>query len=139
MTNQEKKEYLQRYRTAEREEARLCREIGRWRSRAEKMTAGYGPSPTGGGDGRSLEHTMEHIDELTRRLIRQRDALVALRVQTGAAIDAVPDPRLRELLRLRYIEGMTFEQIAVTMGYCWRQVVRLHGAALNQVVLECHI
>ena len=139
MTNQEKKEFLQRYRAAEREEERLGREIGRWRSRAEQMTAGYGPAPSGGGgDSRSLECAMEHIDELARELTRQRDELTALRRQTGAAIDAVPDPRLRELLRLRYIEGLSFEQIAVKMGYCWRQVVRLHGVALSEVVIECH-
>lgn len=136
MTNQEKKEYLQRYRAAEREEARLCREIGRWRSKAEQMTAGYGPAPTGSGDGRSLEHTLEHLDELTRRLIHQRDEMVALRLQTGAAIGAVPDPRLRELLTLRYVEGMTWERIAVHMGLSYQWVCKLHGNALTELCLE---
>lgn len=136
MTNQEKKEILQQYRAAEREEARLAGEIERWRSRAEKMTAGYSLARGGGGDGRSLEHSVEHIDELTRQLTAQRDELVQLRRSIGGAIDAVPDARLRELLRLRYIEGMSFEQIAVKMGYCYKQICRLHGIALAKMSLN---
>ena len=139
MTSQEKKEILLQYRVAERDEKRLEAEIQRWRSRAEKMTAGYGGTPSGGGDGRSLENTMEHIDGLTRQLSDQRDRLVTLRREIGMAIDSVPDARLRELLRLRYIEGLSFEQIAVRLDYSWRQVIRLHGAALSKVVMECHI
>ena len=139
MTSQEKKEILLQYRAAEREEKRLELEIQRWRSRAEKMTAGYGGTPSGGGDGRSLENTMAHIDDLTEQLADQRDRLVTLRREIGMAIDSVPDARLRELLRLRYIDGLSFEQIAVRMNYSWRQVIRLHGAALSQVVMECHI
>ena len=139
MTSQEKKEMLLQYRAAEREEKRLEAEIQRWRSRAEKMTSGYGGTPSGGGDGRSLENTMAHIDDLTRQLANQRDRLVTLRQEIGMAIDSVPDARLRELLRLRYIDGLSFEQIAVRMNYSWRQVIRLHGAALSKVVMECHI
>lgn len=139
MTNQDKKEFLQQYRLAEMEEQRLEHEIERWRSRAERMTAGYSKAPAGGGDGRSLENTLERLGELAVELTQQRDKLIRLRREIGAAIDTVPDARLRELLRLRYIEGLSFERIAVSMDYSWRQVIRLHGVALNEVVMECHI
>lgn len=139
MTNQEKKEFLQQYRLAEMEEQRLEHEIERWRSRAEKVTPGYGKAPAGGGDGRSMERTLERMGELAGELTAQRDKLIRLRREVGAAIDTVPDARLRELLRLRYIEGLSFERIAVSMDYSWRQVIRLHGVALNEVVMECHI
>lgn len=139
MTSQEKKEILLQYRAAEREEKRLEAEIQRWRSRAEKMTAGYGSTPSGGGDGRSLENTVEHIDDLTRQLADQRDRLVTLRQNIGTAIDSVPDARLRELLRLRYIEGLTWGKLAVAMGYDdLRWVYRLHGRALEQLTIESH-
>lgn len=139
MTNQEKKEFLQQYRLAEMEEQRLEHEIERWRSRAEKVTPGYSKAPAGGGDGRSMERTLERMGELAGELTAQRDKLIRLRREVGAAIDTVPDARLRELLRLRYIEGLSFERIAVSMDYSWRQVIRLHGVALNEVVMECHI
>lgn len=133
MTNQEKKEFLQQYRLAEMEEQRLEHEIERWRSRAERMTAGYSKAPAGGGDGRSMEHTLERLGELAGELTHQRDKLIRLRREIGAAIDTVPDTRLRELLRLRYIEGMTWERVAVQMGYSYMQVCRLHGKALSQI------
>lgn len=139
MTSQEKKEVLLQYQRTEREVRDLEAELRRWRSRAEQMTAGYGPTPSGGGDGRSLERTVAHMDDLTRQLAQRLGRLVTLRQQTSSAIDNVADARLRELLRLRYIEGLSFEQIAVRMNYSWRHVIRLHGAALSQVVMECHI
>lgn len=139
MTNQEKKEALQQYLSAGREEERLEREIQRWRSRAEKTTAGYSWSSGGAGDGRSLEQTVARIDELTRQLTRQREELVSLRQSIGAAIDAVPEARLRELLRLRYIDGLPWGKLAVVMGYDdLRWVYRLHGRALEQLTIESH-
>ena len=139
MTRQEKKEYLQQYRTAEQEEERLSGEIARWRSRAEQMTVVYRRSTAGGGDGRSLEHTVERIDALIRQLVAQLDELVALRQEIGAAIDAVPDTRLRALLRLRYIDGLRFEQIAKAIGYYdLRWVYRLHNLALEALTIESH-
>lgn len=133
MTNQEKKEFLQQYRLAEMEEQRLEHEIERWRSRAERMTAGYSKAPAGGGDGRSMEHTLERMGELAVELTQQRDKLIRLRREIGVAIDTVPDARLQELLRLRYIDGMTWERVAVQMDYSYMQVCRLHGKALSQV------
>ena len=43
------------------------------------------------------------------------------------------DKRLRTLLELRYINCMTFEQIAVAMSYSYKQVCRLHGKALLEI------
>lgn len=139
MTNQEKKEFLQQYRLAEMEELRLEHEIERWRSRAGKMTAGYSKAPAAGGDGRSMEYTLERLGELAAELTAQRDKLVRLRREIGAAIDTVPDARFRELLRLRYIEGMTWGRLAVAMGYDdLRWVYRMHGRALEKLTIESH-
>ena len=41
--------------------------------------------------------------------------------------------RLREILRRRYINGQSFEQIADAMSYHRVHVCRLHGAALLAV------
>lgn len=139
MTSQEKKEILLQYRAAEREEKRLELEIQRWHSRAEKMTSGYGGTPSGGGDGRSLENTMARIDDLTRQLAQRLDRLVTLRQKIVTAIDSVPDPKQRELLRLRYIDGLTWGKLAVVMGYDdLRWIYRLHGRALEQLTIESH-
>ena len=133
MSNQEKKTFLSGYLTACREEERLKQEVVRWRSRAESITAQYGPRAGGGGGGRSLESTVASMDQLMERLIRQQAELVAQRNKIETAISDVPEPRLRELLRLRYVDGMTWEQISVHLHYSYMQVCRLHGKALDQM------
>ena len=43
------------------------------------------------------------------------------------------EPRERRLIRLHYIDGRTWEQVAVAMNYSWRQVHRIHGDALEKL------
>ena len=54
-------------------------------------------------------------------------------------VKRVPEP-YGSLLYERYINGRTWEEIAVILNYSWRQTVRLHGVALVAVkdVIECH-
>ena len=49
-----------------------------------------------------------------------------------SAIQVLPS-RERTLIRLHYIEGKTWEQVAVTMSYSWRQVHRIHSKALQML------
>lgn len=142
MTNQEKKRWLLQYRFAIREERRLGLELEQWRARATGCTAHYGADQVGGGDGRKVEHAAERIAGVVEELERQQAECARLRLTISKAIASVPDGRLRELLRLRYVDGLTWEQIAEEMNYGRRQVTRLHGDALERVsidVLECHI
>ena len=37
------------------------------------------------------------------------------------------------LIELRYIVGMTWEKVAVTMNYSWRRCMQLHGQALKKI------
>lgn len=136
MTNQEKKVELQKYRAAVREADRLALEIQRWQSTAEKMTPVIHLAPAGGAGGRSMELAVEQIDDLTRKLGEQQAEAVRIRIQIGNAIASVPDGRLRELLRLRYIEGLTWEKIAVGLNYSFRQVTRMHGEALTAIKMS---
>lgn len=43
------------------------------------------------------------------------------------------DPRERQLIRMHYIDGMTWEQVCVKMCYSWRQVHRIHSKALQKL------
>lgn len=47
-----------------------------------------------------------------------------------AAIEVL-EPRERTLIRLHYIEGMTWEEVCVAMSYSWKQIHRIHGKALE--------
>ena len=132
MTNQEKKAKLNQYREAEAESSRLEQEIIKWYSKAEKMTTAVKLVPGGGEGGRSLENSIEAIDALAGRLGEP----VRLRREIEDVIAAVPDGRLRMLLRYRYIDGMTWERIAVNMCMDARWIRRLHGRALSVLTLE---
>jgi hypothetical protein len=47
-------------------------------------------------------------------------------------IDSMENEAYYEILFARYIEKKTFEQIATEMSYSWRQIIRLHGRALQE-------
>lgn len=136
MTNQEKKEYLQKYQAAVVKADRLDNEIKKWRSTAERTTTTIRLVPAGGGGGDRLQNAVEQIDSLTRELAEKRIETVRLRRDIEDVISTVEDERLQGLLRFRYIDGMTWEAIAVAMDYSWRQVIRLHGDALQAVKMS---
>lgn len=137
MTTREKKEILLRYRATVREIEWFEREIQRWRSRAEAMTASYHAAPSSvGPNRRSIEEAVEQIEKLTKRLIGYQADLIHTRSMIEGAIESLEDPVLQEILQLRYIEGISPHQIAVKLGYSSRHLTRLHGAALKKMSLN---
>ena len=82
---------------------------------------------------------MNYKEELSN-LLSSRTNLeaqqIASMLEVPQAIDRLPDERLARLLRLRYIDGMTWERVAVEMHYSYMQVCRMHGKALD--VIECY-
>ena len=134
MTNQEKKQYLLQYRNNESEISRTIEELTRWESRARRVTSGWSDLSSGtSNQGDRIQMCVEKFIEMQNKLAEQIDRGVALREDIEKAIGAVADDRLRLLLRYRYIDGYTWERIAVEMHYSWRQVVRMHGKALEEM------
>lgn len=133
MTSQEKKAELLKYREAEMEATRLEGEITRWYSRSEKMTTMVKLVPGGSSGGRGIETAVEAIDDLAGQLGAQRAKLVSMRKAIGAAIEDVDDEKLRKVLRLKYIEGMTWERVAESMDMSVRGVIKMHGRALAKI------
>lgn len=136
MTNQDKIAWLRRYREAVAEQDRLMGEIAQWRSLAEKVSPTLSSLPKGGGGPGRMISAVEHINALEAELADQIVERVTTRREIGQAIDRVQDERLSRLLRLRYINGLTWERVAVEMDYSYMQVCRLHGKALD--VIECY-
>jgi len=135
MTSQEKKEELAKYKGLCFEVKRLDNEILRMKSMAERTTSTLSCMPKGGGDSRPIEKAAIAIDKLRVILREEQNKLIRERLRLLSAINAVGDGRLRSVLNLRYIEGYTFEKIAVELEISWRHVIRLHGAALESLSL----
>lgn len=135
------KEYLSRYRNLNIEIDSKTRQLEKLREQATRIV----PEPSDGipGSGSTsdrLGNAVAKICDLEAEIEAEISRLVELREEIRAAISRVQDSTYRNLLELRYIEGMTFERIAVEMNYSWRQVIRIHGSALYRIkdVIECH-
>ena len=132
MTNQEKKEQLNRYRRLNDHIDALLLEKERWMTIATKVTPSYTGMP-GGGSSDKQECISDRLSKIDTEITDQVNELVRARAEIVAVIDSVQDDTLRLLLRLRYIDGLTWERIAERMRYCEMQIWRLHGDALSAI------
>lgn len=74
---------------------------------------------------------VQHADVLA--LYRQKVAeLDKMLLEIEQAIECL-EPRERTLVRLYYMEGLTWEEVCVEMSYSWRQIHRIHARVLGQL------
>ena len=136
MTTKEVKDYLMQYRNAVKRAAAATDHIAELRAMAERITPQYGTS--GGGShstGDKLGAAVARIVDAENRVSDELEMLEATEREVVNTISAVHDATLSTLLYERYINGKTFEQIAVMLDKSWRHTIRLHGAALHEIRL----
>ena len=130
------KAYLSRYAAAERHIHYLEEQKERWHRRATRVTPQYGPAPGGGsGISKPVEDAFVQAMETEEEIAAEISKAAGLLREIRSAIDAVPDAVQREVLERRYIGMQSLEKIAVEMNYSYAHVLRLHGWALQQVVV----
>lgn len=135
LTSQEKKEFLSRYLEILAEEKDIREEIAYWESKAQKVTSSWSAVPSGGKGSDKVQMGAIKIAELRESLIDKINHLVAVRIEIERAIGTVQDDTQRRLLRRKYINGLTLEQIAVEMHYSYVHTCRIHGYALSNIML----
>ena len=67
----------------------------------------------------------EKLDKLIDEFVDKKNLIIS-------QIDKIENETYYEILFARYIEKKTFEKIADELTYSWRQVIRLHGRALQE-------
>lgn len=72
------------------------------------------------------------IIEMERKIDSLIDDYVDKKNVIVSQIDSMENETYYEILFARYIEKKTFEKIADEMSYSWRQIIRLHGKALQE-------
>lgn len=129
------KDELQNYRNLGREckhvKAKLEEiETALYSPRAQQLTGMPSAPPKPGStlEAAVAKHT-EDLEALREHYQQLLDRLTAEQLAIEKAIDGL-DTTARELMRHRYIDGRKWEEICVLMNYSWRQVHRLHAAAL---------
>lgn len=130
MTSQEKITYLKRYRTIDALINRKIEECQKWRDVALKITPTLSDMPKAHNGTNQTEIAVEHIIEIEREINESIDELVKIRKNIEKALAAIKDDTYRRLLEYRYIDGMTWEQIAIEMHYSYQWICKLHGRAL---------
>lgn len=82
-----------------------------------------------------LSKAVAEMVDTQNRAKAEVDRLNALEKEIVQTVREVPEP-YSTLLYERYINGKTWEQIAVDMHYSYRGITKMHGRALN-AVKEC--
>ena len=131
--NAEKIKYLSRYIPLSGRINRMLEEQYRWKCLAMKVTQNFSPTPGGGESGSPIERPMDKADELERKITQAIDELADIRMEIEAVLGQLEDDTLRKLMEYRYIDGLTWEQVAEKMHYSWRHTCRLHGEALAKI------
>ena len=124
---------MSQYREIVAETERLTLEKEEWRSIAEKITPTYSFTPKTSEESSRIAIASEHLVEIDAELEKQICKRVELRFAIASAIRSVQSEKMRYLLERRYIDGLTWERIAVEMGYSIVQIWRLHGEALESL------
>lgn len=131
MTSKQVKEYLLRVRRAKREVQRYQALKAQARDLACSSTAPPDKLSVIGGKGGDV---FARYAQYAATLDEKISDLYDLQNEVTCTIARVPDSRYRELLLGYYVEGLTWEQTAVEMGYSYQNVVQfLHPKALAQV------
>ncbi len=126
------KEYLRRIRDAESDLRSAEMDYQRARDDVMNLKAiEYDKDKISNSHIGDLSDAIAALDKYAEDVSAQWDRLIALRKAAKVLIDRVPDGRYRAILLGRYLYGQSWEQVAVSMGYTYRNVLGLHGKALQ--------
>jgi predicted DNA-binding protein (UPF0251 family) len=127
--NEEKKEYLKSYRRAVKREKDILDEIQRLR--ADKIF------PSVANDGMPKGSNQSDLSDYIAILDEQIELLKVERLEKARCYQKI-EKQIRqmgnedeqEVLRLRYITGLKWEEVAARMSYSWKHIHRIHSSAL---------
>lgn len=72
-----------------------------------------------------IEQMENEIDMLVDRYIDNKRIIIS-------QIDSMSDEMTYQILFSRYVEQKTYEKMAIEMNYCYKQIIRRHGKALQE-------
>ena len=99
-------------------------------------SAPYSDMPHAHNSNHDLSDYAVKMSELEQLLIDQYTRCMGIEIDIYKRLDMMDNQSERELLQYRYIDDMTWEQIAKVLSYDVRHVYRLHGAALMHFPID---
>lgn len=133
MTIEEKKARLNRYLDLWADIEIKQQEIETLRSRAEKITNAISPLP-GNGNKKDFTVTVDRIISIQEQIDKKVQQACKEREHIGRIIETVKSPLHRRVLQRKYINGDTFEQIAVYENKNYKYITYvIHPQALEMI------
>lgn len=137
----EVKEYLNQIRYIDSEIQAHLEERRKLRQAIELKTTSYNDVKVQENNASSYDERYIKYVDMADLINEKIDTLIDLKMKVSSEIDKLDKAEHRLLLRQRYINQKSFEEIAVQMCYDIRQIHRIHGNALQNMslnVMECH-
>ena len=130
--NKTKKEYLDSYRESKEAVKRIEEQIKEFELyETSPMIISMDKELHGSRVKKDLSNYMARKEEIIGRMIQARYKRINTDAMIFQAIEELPDERERQVLTLRYIKCLKWEEIAVDMHVEWAQVHRIHARALG--------
>ena len=132
------KEYLNQARHLDALINSRLREIDYWRDLSSSISGmkfdGMPHSPNRPTEA-PFVRCMEKIDEIQRNVEEKVAHLIRLRDEINTRIDMLESCEEQTLLRYRYIDGFTWEEIARMLNVSLRTVHRIQGSAVQNFIV----
>lgn len=131
---QKKKNYLLRYHSISLEIEQLKFSLERLQDKAERTTSILRDMPRGG----KVEDMSDLIAkkiELEKYVKEMLLAALETRIEIENVIKLISNPEYRAILRYKYIENMTFEEIAEKTMYSNRNIYYMHDKAIKSLAI----
>lgn len=129
--NEEKKKYLRSYQAAVRREREICDEIQRLReSRMFPSLQMPDGMPHGSGGNADLSEYAVQVEQEMEKLKEIREKQERLKYDIESKIKQMKSDKEKAVLKLKYIDGLTWERVADEMGYSVQGVHNIHSKAL---------
>ena len=131
------KEYLLQYQHIQHEIEDIDRRMAQVRLKyAAPSAINYSDMPKAHNSNHDLSDYVAKMDELTDYMISKYTRLRGIEIDIYMRVDRMENQQERELLRYRYIDGMTWTQVADAMLTTERNVYFIHGRALQHFPMD---
>lgn len=130
------KKELQAYYWTMRNIEQLEQKLAELEAEVTRQTSRITHTPRGKSNKSMIEALVIKIIEVQEEINRQLKRSYELVKKIERAIEPLP-PREACLIRARYLDLKTWDQIAADMNYSWRQIHYIHRNALRLLSQDC--
>ena len=135
MTNDDKKKQLKSYIKASEKIQDLIDEIAHLKEKVHKVTPALSDMPMGTGTSDRAGIIATYMDMINELEIEVKNLQIVKR-DVEYLISTIDDWTVERVMRLRYIDGLKWEEICCRMNYEWAQVHRFHASGLSAIEFD---